>query len=427
MTSFQGIQLGQEWKSRLGLSTRHSPDLYETAEAVADTPHAVAIRSALRDLGISAIFCVQGVPTVVILRADVYDREAVIELHGSLWNQGLASLLLVIVGDTVRAFSLARKPYKDLGAEFDKRCLVEILDATSNALEVGNLIYGAESGRFWKEHLNFFKAKERIDHVLLDNLKASHEALCDANLSTESAQALLMQAMFIAYLEDRGIINKEYFHSVTRQKVGTFSELLETKNVNLLKSLFSNLRNDFNGDLFVAPCSFEIGARAPTVTGAHLELLARFRSGREEMGRSSQYRFWGYDFSYIPIELVSAVYDRFLGEREDARREQGAYYTPMFLADTSVSQVWDVIPIEIKETGVFLDPACGSGVFLVRSFQRLCEHWRATHTQRTIRWPSLVSILRRVTSRCWRRFRHLIFECSLNVERFCRICGGRLC
>src|SRR5205814_1643553 len=63
---------------------------------------------------------------------------------------------------------------------------------------------------------------------------------------------------------------------------------------------------------------------------------------------------------------------------------------------TSMSQVWDVIPVETKETGLFLDPACGSGVFLVRSFQRLCEHWRATHTQRTIRWPSLVSILRRV-------------------------------
>src|SRR5258708_3872664 len=36
------------------------------------------------------------------------------------------------------------------------------------------------------------------------------------------------------------------------------------------------------------------------------------------------------------------------------------------------------------------------GVFLVRSFQRLCEHWRTTRQARTIRWDSLLSILKRV-------------------------------
>jgi hypothetical protein len=157
------------------------------------------------------------------------------------------------------------------------------------------------------------------------------------------------------------------------------------------------LRADFNGDLFVAPCSFESEARAPTVTPTHLDVIARFRSGKEEMKASgSQMRFWGYDFRYIPVELISAVYDRFLGEQEATRREHGAYYTPMFLADTVISQVWDSLSPPIRERGLFLDPACGSGVFLVRSFQRLCEHWRGTRTQRTIRWDSLLSILGRI-------------------------------
>ena len=101
-------------------------------------------------------------------------------------------------------------------------------------------------------------------------------------------------------------------------------------------------------------------------------------------------------FKYIPIELISAVYDRFLAEREDERRAQGAYYTPMFLADTVISQVWDSIPASAKDKGIFLDPACGSGVFLVRSFQRLCEHWRATQTSETIPWPDLLAILSRL-------------------------------
>ena len=107
-----------------------------------------------------------------------------------------------------------------------------------------------------------------------------------------------------------------------------------------------------------------------------------------------QYRFWGYDFKFIPIELISAVYDRFLGDRE--KKTQGAYYTPMFLADTVISQVWDTLSSETMEKGHFLDPACGSGVFLVRLFQHLCEHWRQTRNAKTIRWNSLLTILSRL-------------------------------
>lgn len=388
--------ISDPWKARLGLATRQSPEFYETSGAVLDTPHAVAIRSALDDLGLSGVLCVQGVPTIAMLQVEEYDATRVVDIHGALWNQGLASLLLVITQDTLRAFSLARMPQREWGQDFDRRCLVAALDATTDALEVSNLIYGAESGRLWREHAGFFDSKERIDEVLLGNLNASHQELCKANLNTDAAQALLIQAMFIAYLEDREIITSEYFEGATRRKASSFSALLEARDVKLLKTLFSTLRDDFNGDLFVAPCSFESAAKAPTVTETHLDVLARFRSGREEMAKGGQFRFWGYDFRYIPIELVSAVYDRFLGEREDERKAQGAYYTPMFLADTVVSQLWDVLPAVTREKGHFLDPACGSGVFLVRSFQRLCEHWRTGRQSRTIRWNSLLSILKRV-------------------------------
>jgi hypothetical protein len=388
--------LSDPWKKRLGLFTRHSPEFYENAGAVLDTPHAVAIRSALDELGLSGVLCVQGVPTIAMLQVDEYDAKRVVDIHGALWNQGLASLLLVITQDTLRAFSLARLPQREWGQDFDKRCLVAALDATTDALEVSNLIYGAESGRLWREHAEFFDSKERVDEVLLGNLNESHLELCRANLSTDAAQALLIQAMFIAYLEDREIITTDYFEEATRKKAASFSTLLEARDVKLLKTLFTTLRDDFNGDLFVAPCSFESVTKAPTVTEAHLDVLARFRSGREEMAKGGQFRFWGYDFRYIPIELVSAVYDRFLGEREDERKAQGAYYTPMFLADSVVSQLWDVLPATTREKGHFLDPACGSGVFLVRSFQRLCENWRTTRQARAIRWDSLLSILKRV-------------------------------
>jgi hypothetical protein len=388
--------LGGDWKERLGLTHRRAPELYESANAVVDVPHAPAIRSALDDMGLTAVFCVQGVPTVAILAAETYDRDAVIDLHAALWNQGLASLLLVIADDTLRVFSLARTPLRDAGDAFELRCLIDTLKATSEALRFRNLIYGAESGRLWRDYVEYFPPKERIDQVLLDNLKASHELLQTETLTSDAAQALLIQAMFIAYLEDREIVTPAYFQAVSSDRARSFSALLETGDVKLLRTLFKTLRQDFNGDLFVAPCSFESQAKAPHIDPAHLSILARFRSGREEMARGGQQRFWGYDFRYIPIELVSAVYDRFLGEREEERREKGAFYTPMFLADTVVSQAWELLSDETKRKGRFLDPACGSGVFLVRSFQRLCEHWRTKRENRTIPWKTLLSLLNQI-------------------------------
>ncbi len=397
MTAPRALPLDEVWKDRLDLSERGVPELFETEASVRESPHAGALRAALSDLGLSAVFCVQGVPTIAILRTEEYDQTAVIDLHASLWNQGLASLLLVIAGDTVRAFSLVRKPFIGLDEKFDDRCLLETLNAVANALEIKGLVYGAESGRLWAEHSEYFVQKERIDQVLLTNLSECHRLLCAADLSSDAAQALLIQAMFIAYLEDRDITDAQHYLDASSGAADSFSSLLESGNTSALSRLFSKLRKEFNGDLFVAPCSFDTRSHHPQLTGGQLGILARFRSGREEMAREgSQYRFWGYNFKYIPVELISAVYDRFLGEQEAKRREQGAYYTPMFLADTVISQVWDLLPAPTREKGTFLDPACGSGVFLVRTFQRLCENWRESRKSRKLRWDSLLAIISRL-------------------------------
>ena len=396
MPVIQSKQLASEWKVRLNLSARGIPDLYENADDVGSTPHAAAIRTTLEELGAAAVFCIQGVPTIAILSVDEYDRKAIVDLHAALWNQGLSSLLLVISGDTVRAFSLARIPHSGENHDFDDRCLVQELNSVSHAFMLKDIIYGVESGRFWEENASFFPSEERIDHVLLDNLTTSHKLLC-RTLSFDAAQALLVQAMFIAYLEDREIIRDEYFLSASDGMANSFPSLLRSGNVRFFEKLFKNLREDFNGNLFVAPCSFDEGVQHPRVSPEHLKILMRFRSGREEMhGDAGQYRFWGYNFKYMPIELISAVYDRFLGENREEQRERGAYYTPMFLADTVISQVWNTISPAIRDKGCFLDPACGSGIFLVRAFQLLCEHWREKHPSRSIRWDSLCAILSRL-------------------------------
>ena len=393
MPAIRPLPLDQRWKQRLALTTRTAPELYEDAAAVTDTPHARAIRTTFRELRASAVFCTHGVPAVVILSVETYDRSAVIDLHAKLWNQGLAHLLLVLAGDTLRAFSLARVPRRENDEDFDARCLAWELDAVRQALEVNDLLRGAESGRLW-EHPKF-RPDERIDRVLLDNLKESHTRLLNG-MSAAAAQALLIQSMFIAYLEDRQIVSPEYLRAATGGRADSFLAILKSGSVAALDRLFERLRDDFNGDLFVAPCSFAAADRHPHPESWHLEILSRFRSGEQEMG-SGQYRFWGYDFKYMPIELISAVYDRFLGDLGTERRRRGAYYTPRFVADLVISQIADKLPSEKIPELRFLDPACGSGIFLVRCFQLLCEQRRrATERSQRLPWESLLAMLSRL-------------------------------
>ena len=253
MQAVRSKPLGPEWKDRLGLSLRKVPELYERAEDVGNTPHARAMRTTLDELGVSAVFCVQEVPTIAILSVDEYDRAAIVDLHARFWNQGLASLLLVISGDTVRAFSLARTPHSGENDDFEDRCLIPGFDAVSDALMLRDIVYGAESGRLWEEHAEYFRPGERIDQVLLDNLVTSYRLLCDdTGLSADAAQALLVQVMFIAWLEDREIILPRYFLEASDGLAGTLSALMESGTVDWLDRLFESLRRDFNGDLFVA-------------------------------------------------------------------------------------------------------------------------------------------------------------------------------
>ena len=295
------------------------------------------------------------------------------------------------------------------------------MDAVTHALELRNLVYGAESGRFWEEHSDYFKPEERVDRVLLDNLMESHRLLRVAGLSADEAQALLVQAMFVAYLEDREIIGADYFPGEPNVRTGNFETLLQSGDVESLESLFETLRADFNGDLFVAPCSFESNDHGPRLQASHLAILARFRSGREEMyGPDGQYRLWRYDFKYIPIELISAVHDRFLGERGPERHAEGAYYTPMFLADTVVAHVWDRLLPAIRDSGCFsirraapasswcaCSSACASTAARLVTTERFpgttcATSWRGcragTWTAAQSAWPCS-----RCTSRCSKR------------------------
>ena len=73
------------------------------------------------------------------------------------------------------------------------------------------------------------------------------------------------------------------------------------------------------------------------------------------------------------MELVSHIYQLFVND------EAAAVYTPPFLVRLILGESlnWERLDRLDREDEIILDPACGSGVFLVEAYKRLVLHWRS--------------------------------------------------
>lgn len=110
-----------------------------------------------------------------------------------------------------------------------------------------------------------------------------------------------------------------------------------------------------------------------TVGQDALDILIRLLQS-EEISTGQQSLFDMYDFSILPIEFISNMYEKFIGKEN--QENEGAYYTPTFLVDYIVSET---IGKKLNESDNYnckvLDPACGSGIFLVESLRKIIEKY----------------------------------------------------
>ena len=134
---------------------------------------------------------------------------------------------------------------------------------------------------------------------------------------------------------------------------------------------FRWLNDKFNGDLFPGKGATpeereaEWQAEMAAVERCHLETLAQFVSGHLRDGQRSLWRL--YSFDVVPLEFISSIYEEFVTAK-------GAHYTPGYLVDFMLDEVlpWGGDKWNLK----ILDPACGSGIFLVKAYQRLIRRWK---------------------------------------------------
>ena len=107
----------------------------------------------------------------------------------------------------------------------------------------------------------------------------------------------------------------------------------------------------------------------------HLDILADFLSGHDMESGQMTLGFWAYDFRFIPVETISAIYEEFMKDANlKKKRKDGAYYTPRHLAETTLHLALEGRYAQARHWRA-LDPACGSGIFLVAMFNLIAEQW----------------------------------------------------
>ncbi len=307
------------------------------------------------------------------------------KLLGLAWSFCRTPVLITLEPSLVRAWTCYERP-PDAGEESSP---IEIVHTDQPLSEQAvRSLHWCElvSGSFLQRHEKRFQGNQRADAQLLANLRYARQLLHSNGLAYSHIHDLLARLIFVQFLFDRKDSNGKA--ALDAGRLGGLCEdgILGHRHSGLAGILsdhgdayrfFRWLNDRFNGDLFPGKVGTseemeaEWAAEMDAVKPEHLGILADFVSGELEMA-GGQYSLWRlYSFDAIPLEFISSIYQEFVSGVADSN---GAHYTPAHLVDLVLDGVlpWGGTDWDLR----VLDPACGSGIFLVKAFQRLVHRWR---------------------------------------------------
>jgi len=209
----------------------------------------------------------------------------------------------------------------------------------------------------------------------------------------ELIQQFINRLIFIRNAEDRGIEENKLRAALHQwRSSGRKGELIDR-----IRDIFRNFASVYDSDLF-PPLDAWDSVFVESVT------LERIIDGLYERPT----RLAGYDFAAIDADVLGAVCEQYLGyvaqvaqeqaKKEAAqarllgfeepvfeleakrlkRKQQGIYYTPKFVVDYIVRETVGRFLKEQSHNEIvnikILDPACGSGSFLIRAYDELLNY-----------------------------------------------------
>ncbi len=370
----------QELLEALGYDDR-SPS-FLTPHRFSESPeHAHVFRRAEK-FGLRGVYLLRRDPasgasasTPIVYVAEAGTPEEADAVHRKVWNQDVVPFLLVKLPTSLRVYAGFTYQTAD-----DSTTLAQqgVLEAAIQLNEVSAKLaefraQAIDDGALWRKWGKEVDPRNRVDWKLLGHLKMLAKQLHEKELDRDVAHALIGKYIYLSYLDERDLLPKK----LKEWGIGRAQIFGRSAQLDAFRLLNERIEKDWlNGSIFPIPFS---GKKAPTL--AHIQRVSSVFLGDDTTTDQLHLDFKAYDFSCIPIETLSVIYENFLGLK-GKNRESGAYYTPIPLVNFMIAELEDVRPLE--EGMRVLDPSCGSGAFLVQCYRRLIEK-RLGDKQRPLR------------------------------------------
>jgi type I restriction-modification system DNA methylase subunit len=235
----------------------------------------------------------------------------------------------------VRALYADYSRYKVESAELESRATG---DAASDKIEDELRKKHQQSRTFVEQYLEEFR--KQIGKALPKRKEAELDYLLEV-YATEGSSLLLARILFVRFSEDHGMTTRKISNGGIK-RYREFYESVKDDYRNLLVNAFKDLERIY-ARLF-EPSVFDWAHEG---NGELSNLLLRIF-----------YRLNAFEFTQIDGDLLGNLYERFLPVEK--RKKLGEYYTPLPIADYVLEKIGF-----FERPGPLLDPACGSGTFLI--------------------------------------------------------------
>lgn len=283
---------------------------------------------------------------VTIARRNFYETLRNTTAH--LQESTLGTLLSVLgsANDISKAWDAFSKKYND--AVFNPYTLTASAKPGSYELAV---TYGGDVARLNRQ----LKKGGSVTRLALDGLpqfrarvSAKDERQVIEMFATETANLILARILLIRFFEDHGFFGQNRF--LCNGGVEAFQKLREKFSLGytrLLKMAYEKAQALYAAAFDETELDWVFATNDPNLSNA-IEW--------------AMYQLSRYDFTTVKGDILTGVYDRFLDR--DQRKRFGEYYTPPSIARYIVER------LDLKPGERFIDPACGSGTFLIERYQQ---------------------------------------------------------
>lgn len=343
--------------------------------------------------GAEKVYFSAGKPAVLFISVPSFDSaalEKIAKVQHNAWNYQRVMLLYVTSDTEIRIYNCYERPNlhkrdHDCDTNLQSIELAEcsIADDITQLASLFDRI-NVDCGTLWTTDTDIrrkIRRDSRVDRFLISCMAKAAKILLRKGLSQDVIHSLLIRSLFILFLEDRGAAQKAGLYESIQNGAKSYFDLLNSKAATY--RLYHRLHEQFNGNITAM-----IADEEALVSEEHLAVIYDCFYDGDFIHDSLFERERLFNFEIIHIGLISEIYENFLGE---LRHKKGQFYTPYPLADMMLSEV---LPTSSDEYNCpVLDPACGSGIFLVESYKRLIKRWKQAKRVEKVPYDDLVELL----------------------------------